>query len=54
MRQADGEFVAIELNTSSVATWWTRQFSDFRSRHTDALYELAIRHRLKSELGRHG
>jgi len=49
MRRANGELVAIELNTSGVATWWTRQFSGFRDRYTDALYELAIRHGLKSQ-----
>jgi hypothetical protein len=48
MRRPDGELVAIELNSGSVATWWTRQFSDFRNRYTDALYELAMQHRLKS------
>ena len=40
MRRADGSFVAIELNPRDVATWWTRQFPDFRARYADALDEL--------------
>jgi hypothetical protein len=46
MRRADDEFVAIELNPGTVATWWTRQFPHFRERYSDALYELAIQQRL--------
>jgi hypothetical protein len=43
MRRADGSFVAIELNPRDVATWWTRQFPEFRERYAAALYDLAIR-----------
>ncbi|WP_232222187.1 hypothetical protein [Thioalkalivibrio paradoxus] len=42
MRRPDGELVAIELNTRDVATWWTRQFPDFRHRYATALVQLAI------------
>jgi len=45
MRRPDDNLIAIELNPRGVATWWTRQFPDFRDRYTDALYELAARHR---------
>lgn len=45
MRRADDELVAIELNPRTIATWWTRQFPDFRDRYTTALYELAVQHR---------
>lgn len=41
MRQPDGELVAIELNSFSVAIWWTKQFEDFRERHADAIERLA-------------
>jgi hypothetical protein len=41
MRQPDGSFVAIELNPRDVATWWTRQFPEFRERYAGALYDLA-------------
>jgi hypothetical protein len=40
MRQPDGSFVAIELNPRDVATWWTRQFPEFRERYAAALYDL--------------
>jgi hypothetical protein len=42
MRQGDGSFVAIELNPRDVATWWTRQFPEFRERYAGALYDLAM------------
>ena len=42
MRQADGSFVAIELNPRDVATWWTRQFPEFRERYARVLYDLAM------------
>lgn len=42
MRTTDGDLVAIELNTYSVAIWWTKQFDDFRERHADALHRLAL------------
>jgi hypothetical protein len=40
MRRPDGELVAIELNPRDVATWWTRQFPDFRERYANALCDL--------------
>jgi len=49
MRRADGELIAIELNTGSVATWWTRQFSHFRNQYAEALFELAVQHGTKRE-----
>jgi hypothetical protein len=42
MRTRDGDFVAIELNSFSVAIWWTKQFDDFRERHADAIGRLAL------------
>jgi hypothetical protein len=42
MRTSEGDFVAIELNNFSVAIWWTKQFEDFRERHADAIYRLAL------------
>jgi hypothetical protein len=42
MRQPDGTLVSIELNPRDVATWWTRQFSDFRERYASALYDLVV------------
>lgn len=42
MRRPDGAFVAIELNNFSVAIWWTKQFEDFRRRHTDAIHRIAL------------
>ncbi|MFN7138792.1 MAG: hypothetical protein ACK4UN_05600 [Limisphaerales bacterium] len=40
MRRADGELVAIELNTGSVTTWWSEQFPFVRQRFASALLEL--------------
>ena len=41
MRQADGSFVAIELNLSGVTTWWTERVDDVRKRFADAVLALA-------------
>jgi hypothetical protein len=50
MRRADGELVAIELNPRGVATWWTSQFLHFRARYTEAIYDLAIKHRITTKI----
>ena len=50
MRRADGELVAIELNPRGVATWWTSQFPHFRARYTEAIYDLAIKHRITTKI----
>jgi hypothetical protein len=42
MRAPDGELVAIELNSFSVAIWWTKQFDDFRARHAEAIGRLVL------------
>ncbi len=40
MRRADGQLVAIELNTGSVTTWWSEQFACVRERFAEALLGL--------------
>jgi hypothetical protein len=42
MRTPDGDLVAIELNSFSVAVWWTKQFDDFRERHAEAIHRMAL------------
>ncbi len=40
MRRADGQLVAIELNTGSVTSWWSETFPFVRERFTNALLNL--------------
>lgn len=40
MRRADGQLVAIELNSGSVTTWWSEQFLFVRERFAASLLTL--------------
>jgi hypothetical protein len=40
MKTDAGDFVAIELNTSNVATWWTAGIADMRNRYINAVTSL--------------